>query len=194
MSRLAPLTRHPRRTLATLATVLAAVGVTVASGADFTASSANPSNVFSTGTLSMNNSAANSALLTASNLRPGGAPATGTVDIANTGSLSGAFTLTRGTPVDSDTTYQLSQKLNVTVTDCGLYAGSTAPTCGDGDDTTVYTGTLAQMGTSGHAIASLGTFAASAKHRYQFSVGLDTTADNNYEGDSSTVAFTWNAA
>jgi spore coat-associated protein N len=191
---LAPLTRHPRRTLATLATVLAAVGVTVASGADFTASSANPANVFSTGTLSQFNSAANSAILTASNLRPGGAPATGTVDIANTGSLSGAFTLTRGTPVDSDTTNPLSAKLNTTVTDCGVYSGATAPTCGDGDDATVYTGTLAQMGTTGHAIASLGSFAAGAKHRYQFSVGLDSTADNNYQGDSSTVTFTWNAA
>src|SRR3954453_3141738 len=158
---LAPLTRHPRRTLATLATVLAAVGVTVASGADFTAASANPSNVFSTGTLSQFNSAANSAILTASNLRPGGTPATGTVDIANTGSLSGAFTLTRGTPVDSDNTNPLSQKLDVTVTDCGAYAGSTAPTCGDGDDATAYPGTLAQMGTTGPAIASLGTYAAS---------------------------------
>src|ERR1700742_2752096 len=87
---LAPLTRHPRRTLATLATVLAAVGVTVASGADFTASSANPANVFSTGTLSQFNSAANSAVLTASNMRPGGAATGGTVDIANTVSLSGA--------------------------------------------------------------------------------------------------------
>ena len=191
---LAPLTRHPRRTLATLATVLAAVGVTVASGADFTASSANPSNVFSTGTLSMNDSAANSAVLTASGLRPGGTPATGTVDISNTGSLSGTFSLTRGTPVDSDTTNPLSTKLNVTVTDCGTYAGSTPPTCGDGDDSTVYTGTLGQMGTTGHAIAGLGTYAASAKHRYQFSVGLDGSADNNYQGDSSTVTFTWNAA
>jgi hypothetical protein len=194
MSRLAPLTRHPRRTLATLATVLVAVGVTVASGADFTASSANPANTFSAGTLSTFDSAANSAILTASNLKPGGTAAVGTVDIANTGSLAGTFTLTRGTPVDSDTTNPLSAKLNTTVTDCGVYAGATAPTCGDGDDTTVYTGTLAQMGTAGHAIAGLGSFAAGAKHRYQFSVGLDSTADNNYQGDSSTVSFTWNAA
>jgi hypothetical protein len=194
LSRLAPLTRHPRRTLATLATVLAAVGVTVASGADFTASSANPANVFSTGTLSMNNSASNSAILTASGLRPGGTPATGTVDIANTGSLSGTFTLTRGTPVDSDTTNPLSTKLNVTVTDCGVFAGGTAPNCGDGDDTTVYTGTLGQMGTTGHAIAPLGSVAAGAKHRYQFSVALDPSADNNYAGDSSTAAFNWNVA
>ena len=194
MPRLAPLTRHPRRTLATLATVLTAVGITVASGADFTASSANPANTFSTGTLSMFNSASNSAVLTASNLTPGGTPAVGTVDIANTGSLAGTFTLTRGAPVDSDTTNPLSAKLNVIVTDCGTYAGSTAPTCGDGDDTNVYTGTLGQMGTTGHSIASLGSFAAGAKHRYQFSVGLDSTADNNYQGDSSTVSFTWNAA
>jgi hypothetical protein len=95
--------------------------------------------------------------------------------------------------VDSDTTNPLSAKLNVVVTDCGAYAGSNPPACGDGDDANVYTGTLAQMGTAGHAIASLGNFAASAKHRYQFSVGLDSGADNNYQGDSSTVGFTWNA-
>ena len=96
--------------------------------------------------------------------------------------------------MDTPTTNPLSAKLNIVVTDCGTYAGTTAPTCGDGDDSTVYTGTLAQMGTTGHTIAGLGTFAAGAKHRYQFSVGLDSSADNSYQGESSTVAFTWNAA
>ena len=52
-------------------------------------------------------------------MRPGGTASTGTVDIGNTGSLSGAFTLTRGTPVDSDSTNPLSAKLNVKVVDCG---------------------------------------------------------------------------
>ena len=42
MSRFAHLVRHPRRTLAVLATVTTAVGVTVASGADFTASVGQP--------------------------------------------------------------------------------------------------------------------------------------------------------
>ena len=98
MSRLTLLVRHPRRTLAALATVLAAVGVTVASGADFTAQSANPANTFSTGTLTMSNSRADAAILTACGLRPGVDATEGTVDIANTGSLSGAFTLARGTP------------------------------------------------------------------------------------------------
>src|SRR3954468_10720691 len=129
MPRFATLVRHPRRTLATLATVLAAVGVTVASGADFTAQSANPANTFTTGSLAMSNSAPNQAVLSATGLRPGGAPVDGTVDIANTGSLSGAFTLTRGTPVDSDTVNPLSGKLNVKLVDCGAYVGATAPTC-----------------------------------------------------------------
>jgi hypothetical protein len=189
MSRLASLVRHPRRTLAALATVLAATGLTVASGADFTASSANPANTFTAGTLSMSNSADNATIFTASNLRPGGAPSVGTVDIANTGNLSGAFTLTRGTPADSDSANPLSGKLNVIVDDCGTFSGSTVPTCGDGDDSNKYTGTLAAMGTAG-----LGTYAGDEKHRYQFRVSLDGSAGNAYQGDTSTVAFTWNAA
>jgi spore coat-associated protein N len=192
MSRLALLVKRPRRTLAALATVLAATGLTVASGADFTAQSANPSNTFSTGTLTMSNSAPNAAILTASNLRPGGTAA-GTVDIANTGSLSGAFTLTRGTPVDTDTTNPLSAKLNLVVKDCGTFAADgTPPSCASG--TVKYTGTLAEMGTAGHTISALGSYAAGDKHRYQFSLTFDGSADNAYQGDSSTVGFTWNAA
>jgi hypothetical protein len=193
MSRLALLVKHPRRTLGALATVLAAAGLTVASGADFTASSANPSNTFSTGTLTMSNSADNAAVLTASNLRPGDS-STGTVDIANTGSLSGAFSLTKSGLTDSDSANPLSGKLNVVVDDCGAFSGSTAPTCGDSDDVNKYTGTLADMSTSGHGVTGLGTFAGSDKHRYRFRVTLDTSAGNAYQGDSSTAAFTWNAA
>src|SRR3954471_22375692 len=174
MSRLAILSRHPRRTLATLATALAAVGVTVASGADFTAASANPSNVFSTGTLTMSNSADNTALFAASGLRPGDAAPDGVVDIANTGSLASPFTLTRGAPNDSDAANPLSAKLNVILDDCGTWSGTTAPVCGDANDVNKYTGTLADMGQSGHAIASLGSFAGGEKHRYRFRVTLDS--------------------
>jgi hypothetical protein len=194
MSRTALLVKRPRRTLAALATVLAAVGLTVASGADFTAQSANPANTFSTGTLSMSNSRDNAAVLTASNLRPGGS-ASGTVDIANTGSLSGAFTLSKSSVSDTDTNNPLSGKLNLVVKDCGAFAADgTAPTCGDVDDVTKYTGTVSDMSTSGHGVSALGSFAANEKHRYSFNVTLDSSADNAYQGDSSTAAFTWNAA
>jgi hypothetical protein len=188
LSRLTSLVRSPRRTLAALGTVLAAVGVTYASGADFTAQSANPSNTFSAGTLTMDNSKGNAAILTAGNLRPGAAATEGIVDIANSGSLSGTFSLKRETPTDSDTANPLSGKLNVVVDDCGTFTGATAPTCAN--PVTKYTGTLAAMGT----LSNLGSFDAGVKHRYRFRVALDQSADNAYQGDSSTVAFTWNAA
>ena len=190
MSRLHVLARRPKRTLAALSTALVAVGVTVASGADFTASSANPSNTFSTGTLSINNSKEGSAILTASGMRPGDPATTGTVDIANSGSLSGAFSLSRQAPVDSDSSNPLSGKLNLVVVDCGAFAGATQPTCGDGDDVTTYTGTIAAMTGS----RALGTFAGGEKHRYKFSVSLDSTTGNAYQGGTSSVEFDWAAA
>jgi hypothetical protein len=190
MSRLKALAAQPRLALGALLTLLLAAGAVVGSGADFTASSANPANTFASGTLTIGNSKAATAVLSASNLRPGDPASTGLVDIQNTGSLSGTFTLSRGTVTDSDTANPMSAKLDVIVTDCGTFTGATPPVCGDGDDTTKYTGTLAAMGTSN----ALGSYAANAQHRYRFSVALNSSAGNAYQGDSSTVQFDFNAA
>jgi len=189
MSRLQVLAANPRLALGALVTLLLAAGAVMGSGADFTASSANPANTFSAGTLTIGNSNAGTAILSASNLRPGDPAQPGTVDIENTGSLSGAFTLVRGAVTNSDTTNPLDAKLNVTVVDCGTFAGATPPTCGDGDDAGEYSGTLAAMGTT-----ALGTYNANVKHRYRFTVALDGSAGNVYQGDSATVAFDFNAA
>jgi spore coat-associated protein N len=195
MSRLSLLASQPKLALGALLTLLLAAAAVVGSGADFTASSANPSNTFASGTLKIANSKEGTAILTASGMRPGGAAAVGTVDIENTGSLDGVFTLSRTAPVDSDSTNPLSAKLNVTVVDCGAFAGSTAPNCGDVGDVTKYSaGTLAQMGTAGHEISPLGSFAGSEKHRYEFRVALDGSAGNVYQGDNSSVEFDFNAA
>jgi hypothetical protein len=195
MTRLQVLVSQPKLALGALLTLLLAAAAVVGSGADFTATSANPSNTFASGTLSIANSKEGTAVLTASGLRPNGTAATGTVDIENTGSLSGAFTLSRTAPVDSNSSYPFSGKLNVTVVDCGTFTGSTAPACGNPDDVVKYSGgSLAQMGTGGHAIDGLGTYAAGEKHRYRFSVQLDGSADNNYQGGSSSVEFDFNAA
>jgi spore coat-associated protein N len=194
MSRLQVLAANPRLALGALVTLLLAAGAVVGSGADFTASSANPANTFSSGTLTIGNSNAGTAILSASNMRPGDPAQTGTVDIENTGSLNGTFTLAKGTVTNTDTTNPLAAKLNVTVVDCGTFSGSTPPTCGDGDDASKYSGTLADMGTVGHEIGSLGAFAAGAKHRYRFTVALDSSAGNQYQGDSATAAFDFNAA
>jgi spore coat-associated protein N len=195
MSRLRFLAANPRLALGALLTLLLAAGAVVGSGADFTASSANPANTFSSGTLSITNSKEGAAVLTATNLKPGGTAATGTVDIQNSGSLSGAFTLSRTAPVDSDSSNPLSGKLNLTIVDCGTFVGATPPTCGDGDDVSKYSaGTIAQMGTTGHLVSALGTYAASEKHRYLFTVQLDSSAGNPFQGGTSSVEFDWNAA
>jgi spore coat-associated protein N len=194
MSRLRVLAANPRLALGALLTLLLAAGAVVGSGADFTASSANPANTFASGTLSIVNSKEGTAVLSATGLRPTGS-AVGTVDIENSGSLSGAFTLSRTTPLDSDASNPMSGKLNVTVVDCGTFSGATPPGCGDPDDVVKYGGgTLAEMGTGGHAISALGTYAGGEKHRYQFTVTLDSSAGNAYQGDSSSVEFDFNAA
>jgi hypothetical protein len=194
MSRLRALAANPKLTLGALLTLLLAAAAVAGSGADFTASSANPANTFASGTLSILNSKEGTAVLSATGLRPTGS-AVGTVDIQNSGSLSGTFTLARTTPVDSDTTNPLSGKLNVSVVDCGAFSGATPSTCGDGDDVVKFNGgTLAEMSTAGHPISGLGTYAAGEKHRYQVTVQLDGSAGNAYQGDSSTVEFDFNAA
>jgi hypothetical protein len=189
MSRLSNLVSRPRRTLAALATVLVAVGITAASGADFTATSANADTTFATGTLTITNSKEALALwASTSDMRPGDPARVGTVDITNSGSLSGVFTLKRGTVVDSDATYKLSTMLDLVVKDCGDFSSGT-PTCDVGDPQK-YGGTIAAMSTP----VGLGTFVSGEKHRYQFSVTVNTLADNNYQGKNSVVPFSWAAA
>ena len=187
MNRMYAIASQPKRTLAVLATVLLAVGIAIGSGAAFTASSANPSNTFASGTLSMSNSKAGNAILTASNMKPGDVTS-GTVDIQNTGSLSGAFTLTRSALNDSDSTFPMSSQLNVQVRDCGDFSSGT-PTCTAGDPN-VYNSTLAGM-TGTYALS---TYAANEQHRYEFIVTFAASANNDYQGDSSTATFTWNAS
>jgi spore coat-associated protein N len=188
------LAARPRRTVTALATALAAAGVAVGSGADFTSRSANPANTFTAGTLVMDNSRDAAAIFSPSNMKPGGAPQTGTVDIQNKGSLAAAFTLTRdqldSTDAGASNPSAFATKVNLVVTDCGAYDGATAPGCGDAGETEVYSGTLAAM----DAATRLGDYSAGEKHRYQFAAALDASAGNEYQGDSSSARFVWDAA
>jgi spore coat-associated protein N len=187
MSRMKVLVGNPRMALGALLTLLLSAGAVVGSGADFTASSANPNNTFAAGTLEMVNSKDGIALFTAANMRPGGPAETGTVDIENDGDLSGTFTLTPSALQNSDLANPMSGKLNVEVVDCGDFSSGT-PTCGDGDDEVEYDGTLAGMGT-----VALEDYASDEQHRYEFRVDLDGTAGNEYQGDDTSVTFDFNA-
>jgi len=179
--RLSTLAAHPRRTLGALAVVLAAVGITVGSGANFTASAANPGNVFATGSLTIGNSPA-TAVFNATGLKPGDVN-TGTVDIENTGTLSGTFQL--ATANGSGDTSMLGQ-LDVVVGDCGAWSGGSPPSCAS--PSPVYTGKVNALTGS-----SLGTYTAAAKRRYKLTVTLPSNTDDSFQGKSAQVDFAWSA-
>lgn len=188
MSRMKALwTASPRKVMAGFVGVLAATGIAVGSGANFNSSSANPSNVFSAGTISHTNSKSGSAILTASGLKPGGT-ASGTVDIKNTGSVSGAFTLSQSNLTNTPASPALSSKLTIVITD--KHDPACVSSCPA--DTTVYSGTIGGMGT-----VSLGTFASNETRRYQFVVtfpdGGTGGADNSYQGSQTSVEYDFTA-
>jgi spore coat-associated protein N len=188
------LARRPKRTVAALATGLAAVGVAVGSGADFSAQSANPSNTFSAGSLTIDNSREGAAIFSPDGMVPGAPPKTGTVDIQNSGSIAGKFSLSRDQLASTDTgtpnPSPFAAKVTLTVVDCGAFQGATAPGCGDAGDVTVYDhAALASMS----APLDLGRFGAGERHRYQFAAQLSSSAGNEYEGDSASARFVWDA-
>jgi hypothetical protein len=184
VTRLHRLAAHPRRTLGALAVVLAAVGITVGSGANFTASAANPGNAFSTGTLVIANSPS-TAILSASGLKPGDS-SSATVDITNTGSLAGDFALKTSNAGGANPT--LLGQLQLVVLDCGAWTTTTAPDCSTGTTTEKYSGTI-----SGLTNAALGNYAGGIKHRYKFTATLPGTTDDTWQGKSATVQFDWSA-
>ncbi len=178
----------PRKVLAAFAGLMVAAALAVGSGANFNSTSANPSNVFTAGTISHSNSKANAAILTASNIVPG-ATATGTVDIKNTGSASGTFTLAHTTAVDTPASPGLSKKLTMLVQDLGNpECVSSCPAV-----VTLYTGLMSAMPTT----IALGVFAAGATHRYQFTMTFPDSglngADNAYQGASTSVEYDWSS-
>ena len=180
MTRLHRLAAHPRRTLGALAVVLAAVGITVGSGANFTASAANPGNAFSTGTLVIANSPS-TALLSLSGMKPGDTGSS-TVDITNTGSLAGDFVLKTANATGSAT---LLGQMQLTVLDCGAWT-TAAPNCSSG--TSVYSGTV-----SGLTNSSLGNYAGGIKHRYKFTATLPASTNDTFQGLTAGVDFAWSA-
>ena len=187
MSRIKVVASSPKLLLGSLATMLAAVGLAVGSGASFTSHSANPANTFSSGNLAQTNSASG-AVLTASKIKPGDS-SNGTVTITNSGDIAGAFTLSKANVADTagPNGGQLSSKLNVLIQDVTVPATPVQ----------VYNGTIGGM-----AQQSLGTFAAGASKTYKFTVSFpdggtpasSTTGDNAYKGSALSVDYSWDSA
>ena len=176
----------PRKVLLAFGALLVVAAVAVGSGANFNSTSANPSNVFTAGTISSSNSKANAAILTASNIVPGNT-ATGSVTIKNTGSANGTFTLSAATPVDTPASPGLSKKLTLTIVDLG------DPTCTTSCPAavTLYSGTIFAE----PATIALGQYAPNAQHSYKFTMtfpdGGANGADNAYQGASTSVDYSF---
>jgi spore coat-associated protein N len=182
MSRIHALVHQPRLALSGLVTVALASAAVIGSGADFTASSASAASTFTTGHVRLDNSKENVAIFNATNLRPNGQSQSGTVDIKNTGDYAETIKVTRGTVTDD--TPALAPKLNVVIKDCGLVASADCST-----GTVKYADTLDNMGT-----VDLSSYAVNESRRYQFSVSLDSSADNTYQGKTAKTPFTFDAS
>ncbi len=124
---------------------------------------------------------------------PGQTVTAGTITIKNNGSAAAqAFTLTGGgctttAQASHGTATDICPKLNLTVTGTGATSA------------TVYSGTLAAFGTTPiDLLAKLGQtgtgLAGGASDTFVFSVTLDPSADNTYQGLTASMPLTWSFA
>jgi hypothetical protein len=183
--------------LATLTALLLAVGVVIASSASFTARSANPRNVFSTGDLVMKNRS-DGMSVTVADMVPGDWH-DGTVTIKNTGVADGRFFLEPVTIVEDTMGGEFSGQLQLTVTEVDpgpTLVASIGPIVLP-EGTVLYAGPL-----SGLERVDLGVWEIDEQHRYAFNVafpdqGRDENGDgvdNRFMGASTTADFHWAAA
>jgi len=181
---------------AILAGLVVSAGVVwQASYSAFSATAANPTSNWASGTVALTDDDTNTAMFTASNLKPG---ATGTKCIAVTsaGSLPSTVKL-YGT--GAATTNALSSSINLTVTQgtgggYGSCTGFTPLVTGS----SLFSGTLAGFASASTAFANgLGTWAptgsGSETRTYQLTYTLDTAAPNTAQGGTAALGFTWEA-
>ena len=184
MTRLHRLAAHPRRTLGALAVVLAAVGITVGSGANFTASAANPGNAFTTGTLVDRQLAEHGAL---------------SVERHEAGRQrhrhrrhhehrhrSPATSRSRP-PTPTGATALLGQLRARSSLDCGAWTGHRARTARPARRS-VYNGKVSAL-----TNAALGNYAGGIKHRYQFTATLPGDHQRHVPGQVGRLDFAWSA-
>ncbi len=196
-------TRRPRRsharaiTLGALATGLVASGAMVwgASYSAFSATTSNPTNNWSAGTVALTDDDTNTAMFNATNLTPG-ATDSKCIAVTSTGSVASAVKLYATNPATSK---DLASSLNLTITQgTGGKFGSCTGFTALGTGAPVYTGTLASLGTSATNYSTgLGTWAptgtASETRVYKVTYTLDANTPNSAQGGTASVGLTWEA-
>ncbi|SDV02820.1 hypothetical protein SAMN04488544_3701 [Microlunatus sagamiharensis] len=198
--------RRPSRKVATIVSLvavpvaLAASGLVVAqsSYSAYSATTANPTSNWATGTVALSDDDNNTAAFTASNLKPG---STGSrcIVVSSTGSLPSAVKL-YGT--GAATTKALASDINLTITqgtggsfgDCTGYTPLT-------NGSAVYSGTLAAFGSSATSFSNgVGSWTpASASvtkpetRTFQLTYTVNPNTTNDTQGGTAAIGFTWEA-
>jgi hypothetical protein len=201
-SRLAAFRRHPKRTLTGLVAVLAATAVAVGSGADFSSSSSNATNTFTTGVLHHTNSSSgnvfdSAAAASFTGLKPGfGTDGTGAAANLSSAANHGQVIITN----DGDaSTISLAKAVTAS-------AGSNAAACGgscsalDGalkvlvkkDGSQVYDGLVSGLPAS--SFDSSASYAHSASHTYDVYFYLPQTTGDAFQGGSAQVTLNWTSS
>ena len=145
----------------------------------FNASTSNPGNSATAGTLQMTNSKSGAAIVTLSNIRPGDSNS-GTVTITNSGSLSADMYLSESNVTGG----AFASDLQLKVVDTTL------------SNAVVYNGSLSGMSSAIHLAPSSGTqWAAGEHHDLTFTVTFPNNstpgADNAYQGAGASAEFDW---
>lgn len=184
---------------------LGVVGSLVGMGtfASFTATASNPSNTFTTGTLTLDtlnasgNSVGGASFMSLSSLKPGDTKSE-FLTIKNTGSLPiASYTLATSASTSSLLDTDTTNGLKLTITRCSVAWDGTAtsPTCADGlgglgggTTETNFNAVPIVKGASGIGTANL---APNGSNFYHIRVSLPSGADNTFQGKTSTILFTW---
>jgi len=192
-------------------------GVTSAAGfgtfASFTATTANPGNVFTTGTLAIDTDHSAASFITLSNMIPGDSKAD-LLTVQSTGSEDMTYTLTTTASASSLLDTSAANGLHLYIQRCSVpWTGTGASaTCSGSAADVVGTsaapvpvigaaramgslcdsGADAQRATRANSCANAGITVKDNDY-LKVRVSLPSTADNTFQGLSSTIVFTWDA-
>jgi hypothetical protein len=156
----------------------------------FSATTANPTNNWTSGTVALADDDSNTAMFTASNLKPG---ATGTkcIAVTSTGSLASTVKL-YGTSYS--TTNGLAPNITLTVEEG---TGATTASCaGFTGGTTLYSGALSTFGTTKTNFATgvsswAPTGSGSDTKSYRITYTLSASTPDTAQGGTAALGFTW---
>jgi hypothetical protein len=156
----------------------------------FSATTANPTNNWSAGTVALSDDDSNTAMFTASNLKPG---ATGTkcIAVTSTGSLASTVKL-YGTSYA--TTNGLAANINLKVEEG---TGATSSSCtGFTGGTTLYDGAMSTFGTTKTSFATgvsswAPTGSGSDTKAYRITYALSSSTPDTAQGGTAALGFTW---